>query len=148
MAKTAAKTDIVLPADATEMADQFRSIAEETLEKSREAYEKARTSVEEAQKSVEETMSKLQAANTEFGMKAISTIRKATESNLSHLEKLMGVNSFSTFVELQTAFVREQAEMAVEQSKVLQEAAQKAATDASAPVKAAIEKAAKDFKIA
>ena len=144
----AAKPEVLVPADAADMADQFRSFTDGALEQSREIYAKAKTSVEEAQKSIEATMGKVQAANTEFGLTAIAAIRKATDSNLSHLEKLMGVKSFSNFVELQTAFFREQAEMAVEQSKVLQDAAQKAAGEVVEPVKAAYEKAVKDIKIA
>jgi phasin len=144
----AVKTETVLPADAAEMADQFRAYSESALEQSRDAYAKMKSSVDDAQKAIEATVEKVQSANAELGLKAIAAVRKSTDASLSHLEKLMGVKSFSALVELQTSYFREQAEMAVAESKVLQEAAQKAVTEVTAPAKAAYEKAAKDLKIA
>jgi phasin len=144
----AVKPEALVPADAAEMADQFRAYAENALEQSREAYAKVKGSMDDAQKTVEVTFEKVQAANTDLGLKAIAAVRKSTEATLSHMEQLMAVKSVAAFVELQTAFFRKQAELAVEQSKLLQDAATKAATDVAAPAKAAYEKAAKDLKVA
>jgi phasin len=142
------KSETLIPVDATEMADQFRAYAETAVEQSRDAYAKLKVSMEDAQKTVETTFEKVQAANSDFGLKTIAAVRKSTDASLSHMEKLMGVKSFATFVELQTAFIRQQAELVVEQSKLLQDAAQKVATDVSAPAKAAYEKVAKELKVA
>lgn len=144
----AVKPEALVPADAAEMADQFRAYAENAIEQSKEAYSKVKVSVEDAQKAVEATISKVQSANADLGLKAIAAVRKSTEASLSHMEKLLGVKSFASLVELQTAFVRQQAELVVEQSKLLQDAAQKAATEVSAPAKAAYEKVAKELKVA
>jgi phasin len=143
----AVKTEALIPADATEMADQIRNMAENAVEQSRDAYAKMKESIEGAQKTAEVTFEKVQAAQTDFGMKTIAVVRKTTDAGLNHMEALMGVKSIAALVELQTAFVRQQAELVVEQSKLLQEAAQKAATEVAAPAKAAFEKAAKELKI-
>jgi phasin len=142
------KAEALIPADAAEMADQFRAYAENALAQSKDAYAKMKGAADDAQKALEATMAKAQAANTDFGLKAVAAVRKSTESSLTHVEKLFAVKTFADFVELQTAFVREQVELAVEQSKLMQDAAQKAATDVSAPVKAAYDKAAKELKVA
>ena len=90
MGKTA-QPEVFIPADAADMADQFRAFADTALEQSRDAYAKAKTSVEEAQKAIETSFSKMQAANAAFGLKAIGAMRKSTDANLTHMEKLMGV---------------------------------------------------------
>ncbi|MCU0830800.1 MAG: phasin family protein [Rhizobiaceae bacterium] len=144
----AVKTEAFMPADAAEMADQFRNYAEQALDQSRDAYAKMKVSMEDAQKAIEATVEKVQSANADLGLKAIAAIRKSTDASLTHMEKLMGVKSFSAFVELQTSFLREQTELAVSQSKLLQEAAQKTVTEVTAPAKAAYEKVAKELKVA
>jgi phasin family protein len=67
---------------------------------------------------------------------------------LSHFEALIGAKSLSEVVELQTAFLRKQVEMTVEQAKDFQTVASKAAEDVSKPIKTAFEKAMKEVKIA
>lgn len=136
------------PAQMAAAGDQFRKVAEDAMEQSKEAYGKVKVALEDSQKVVEETFSKLQAANTDLGLKSIAAVRKASDASLSHMEKLMGVKSVSEFMELQTAFIRAQTELTVAEAKLLQEAATKAANDVSAPAKAAMEDAAKAFKVA
>jgi hypothetical protein len=111
------------------MTDQFKAYAETAVEQGRDAFAKAKTQLEEAQKAAEANLDKIQASNNEFGLKAISAVRQSTEMSLSHMESLLAVKSFAAFVELQTTFVRKQAEMMVEQAKLVQDAATKAAAD-------------------
>ena len=129
MAKT---TKIETPVDMNAMTDQFKAYAETAVEQGRDAFAKAKTQLEDVQKAAEVNFDKLQAANNDFGMKAISAVRKSTELSLSHMESLFAVKSFAAFVELQTSFVRQQAEMMVEQTKMVQDAASKAATELKA----------------
>ena len=127
MAKTSSVT--------TEMnaaTDQFKAYAETAAEQGRDAFAKAKTQLEDVQKTAEVNFEKMQAANNDFGLKAISAVRKSTELSLSHMESLFGVKSFAAFVELQTSFVRKQAELMVEQTKMVQDVAAKAATDLKA----------------
>ena len=129
MAKT---TKIETPVDMNAMTDQFKAYAETAVEQGRDAFAKAKTQLEDVQKAAEVNFDKMQAANNDFGMKAISAVRKSTELSLSHMESLFAVKSFAAFVELQTSFVRQQAEMMVEQTKMVQDAASKAATELKA----------------
>jgi phasin family protein len=120
------------PTDMNAATDQFKVYAETAVEQSRDAFAKAKTQLEDVQKTAEVNFEKMQAANNDFGLKAISAVRKSTELSLSHMESLFGVKSFAAFVELQTSFVRKQAELMVEQTKMVQEVAAKAATDLKA----------------
>lgn len=129
MAKAA---KIETPVDMTVVTEQFKAYAETAVEQGRDAFTKAKTQLEDAQKAAEVNFDKMQAANNDFGLKAISAVRKSTELSLSHMESLFGVKSFAAFVELQTSFVRKQAELMVEQTKMVQDAAAKAATELKA----------------
>ena len=69
-------------------------------------------------------------------------------AGFAHLEKMVGVKTFAEALEIQSAFVRKQAEMAVDQAKEMQSASQEAFTALSAPVKEATEKAMASVKAA
>jgi hypothetical protein len=74
-------------------------------------------------------------------------VRSNTESSLAHLESLLGVKSVSELFELQTAYLRKQAEAAVEQAKAFSETSKKVAETITKPGKEAAEKAMSSFKI-
>jgi phasin len=101
---------------------------------------------EDATKTVEATLESAQAGSVELGLKAIEALRTNAENSLSHMEALLGVKSVAELFELQTAFLRKQAEVVVEQAKGLQETSKKVAEKVSAPGKSAAEKAMKSFK--
>ncbi len=105
-----------------------------------------KTVAEDATKTVEATMESAQAGSVALGLKAIEALRVNAESSLSHLEALLGVKSVSELIELQTAFIRKQAELTVEQAKAMQEATRKVAEDVSKPAKTAAEKALSTFQ--
>ena len=134
--------------DAAPFADQFRTFAEQGLAKSKEAYETMKTSVEDAQKTVETTMETAQAQSSKLSLAAINAMRANTEAGFAHLEKLIGVKSLAEAFEIQSAFVRKQAEMAVDQAKEMQTVSKEAVDALSAPVKAATEKAMASIKAA
>jgi len=134
--------------DTAPFADQFRSFAEQGLAKSKEAYDSMKTSMEDAQKTIETTMETAQAQNAKLSMTAINAMRANTEAGFAHLEKLIGVKSLAEAFEIQSAFVRKQAEMAVDQAKEMQTVSKEAVDALSAPVKAATEKAMASIKAA
>ncbi|MCI5078456.1 MAG: phasin family protein [Oricola sp.] len=134
--------------DAAPFADQLRTFAEQGLSSSKEAYENMKSSMEEAQKTIETTMETAQSESSKLSLTAINAMRANAEANFAHLEKLVGVKTLAEAFEIQSAFVRKQTEMAVDQAKEMQTAS-KAAFDAlSAPVKAATEKAMASVKAA
>jgi phasin len=151
MAKTANQTTDVFAfpgMDAAPFADQFRSFAEQGLAKSKEAYETMKSSMEEAQKSVETAVEAAQSQNSKLSLTAINAMRANSEAGFAHLEKLAGVKTLAEAFEVQSAFFRKQAEVAVDQAKEMQTVSKEAVDALSAPVKAATEKAMASIKAA
>ncbi len=134
--------------DASQATEQLRSFAEKSVEQSKEVFAKLKDGAAEAQKAIETGVEVAREASAELSLKTISAWRANAETTFAHLEALVGVKSVSELVELQSAFVRKSFETGLEQAKDFQAAAQKAAEKASAPVKDAIEKATKEFKVA
>ena len=132
--------------DPAKLSESFREFAEKGATQTKEAYAKMKEAAEDATKTVEATLESAQAGSVELGLKAIEALRTNAENSLSHMEALLGVKSVAELFELQTAFLRKQAEVAVEQAKTLQETSKKVAEKVTAPVKSASEKAMKSFK--
>jgi phasin len=151
MSKTAKQTAdaFAMPAfDATAVTDQVREFTEKGVAQSKEAYAKIKDQAEAAQKTLETTFETAQSNGTAISLKALAALRTNTEAGFAHIEALFGVKSFGEVIELQTAFVRKQAEAISGQAKELQAVASKAVEEISAPVKSAVEKAIKDVKVA
>ena len=132
--------------DPSKLSESFREFAEKGATQTKEAYAKMKEAAEDATKTVEATLESAQAGSVELGLKAIEALRTNAENSLSHMEALLGVKSVAELFELQTAFLRKQAEVVVEQAKTLQETSKKVAEKVTAPVKSASEKAMKSFK--
>jgi phasin len=133
--------------DPSKFTESFREFAEKGSVKTKEALSKVKEATEEAGKTVEATFANAQAGTVEFGMKAIEMLRTNTENSFSHLEAMLSVKSVSELFELQTGFLRKQAELAVEQAKSLSETSKKVAEQVAKPGKEAAEKAASSFKL-
>ncbi|MBB3389133.1 phasin [Rhizobium sp. BK275] len=134
--------------DPSKLAESFRDFAEKGAQQSKEAYAKLKSAGEEAGKTLEATVQTAQAGSVEIGLKAIDALRVNAESSLSHMEALLGVKSVAEFVELQTSFLRKQAELTVEQAKSLQETTKLVAEKVAKPSKEAAEKVMASFKVA
>lgn len=134
--------------DPSKFSEGFRDFAEKGAYQSKEAYAKMKVAAEEASKTVEATMQTAQAGTVELGLKAIDAMRTNAEMSLTHMESLLGVKSVAELVELQTAFIRKQAEVTVEQAKSIQDVAKKVAETVAKPGKDAAEKAMSTFKAA
>jgi len=134
--------------DPSKFSETFRDFAEKGAAQSKDAYAKMKVAAEEATKTVETTLQTAQAGTVELGLKAIEALRTNADMSLSHMEALMGVKSVAELVELQTSFIRKQAEVTVEQAKAMQEAAKKVAETVAKPGKEAAEKAMSSFKAA
>ena len=134
--------------DPSKVSESFRDFAEKGATQTKEAYAKMKDAAEDATKTVEATLESAQAGSVELGLKAIDALRTNAESSLAHMEALLGVKSVAELFELQTAFLRKQAEVTVEQAKTMQEATRKVAEQVAAPGKSAAEKAMKGFKAA
>lgn len=134
--------------DPAKLTESFREFAEKGATQSREAYSRMKAAADETTKTVEITMQSAQAGTVEIGLKAIDAFRSNADLSLSHMEALLGVKSVAELVELQTGFLRRQAEMTVEQAKTMQEATRKLAEEVTKPGKEAAEKVMATFKAA
>lgn len=134
--------------DPTKVTETMRDFAEKGAEQSKQAFTRMKTAAEDATKTVESTVQSVQAGTVDLGLKAIDALRVNAESSFAHMEALLGVKSVSEFFELQTSFLRRQAEVAVEQAKTMQDATRKLADTVSKPAKEAAEKALSGFKAA
>lgn len=133
--------------DPSKFTESFREFAEKSSVKTKETLSKVKEATEEAGKTVEATLQNAQAGTVELGLKAIEMLRTNTENSYAHLEALLGVKSVAELFELQTAFIRKQAEVAVDQAKSLQETSKKVAESVAKPGKDAAEKAMSSFKL-
>lgn len=134
--------------DPSKFSESFRDFAEKGAVQSKEAYAKMKAAAEDATKTMETTLESAQAGTVELGLKAIDALRTNADISLSHMEALLGVKSVAELVELQTSFIRKQAELTVEQAKAMQETAKKVAETVAKPGKEAAEKVVSTFKAA
>ncbi|PRD41180.1 phasin [Phyllobacterium phragmitis] len=134
--------------DANAVTDHVREFTESSVAQSKEAYAKFKDQAEVAQKTMETTFETAQSTGAELSLKAISALRANTDAGFTHLEALVGIKTFADAVELQTAFLRKQTELVVEQAKDFQSVATKAVENMTKPVKSAVEKAVNDIKAA
>lgn len=145
MAKSKKTFDIPEGVDPSQYLEQLKAMAEENLSKAKETYEQAQAAFADAQKEAEAGLNTVQEHSSKISLATLDAVRSNTETTLSHMEKLVGVKSLSEFMESQTAFIRQQAEMAAETAKSMQKLYQSAANDAAEPVKKAAEKALDAF---
>jgi phasin len=132
--------------DPAKLTQGWREFSEKSTTQSRDTYGRMKTAAEEATQTMQSTIHSAQAGSMEFGLKALDALRTNTEMSFSHMEQLIGAKSLAEVFELQTTFVRRQAEFTVEQARAMQEAAQKVAEDVAKPGKQAAEKAMDAFK--
>jgi phasin len=134
--------------DPSKLAESFREFAEKGAQQSKDAYAKMKAAGEEASKTLEATVQTAQAGTVEIGLKAIDALRVNAEASLSHMESLLGVKSVAELFELQTSFLRKQAELSAEQAKTIQETTKQIAEKLAKPSREAAEKAMASFKAA
>ena len=99
--------------DPAKMTETFRSMTQKSMEQSKEAYGRMKSAADEA--------------NADLGFQ--------------HLDALMGAKSFSEVIEMQTSYVRQQAELATSQAKELQSLTQSVAQEMMKPSRDVFEKA-------
>ncbi|MEL6919475.1 MAG: phasin family protein, partial [Pseudomonadota bacterium] len=126
--------------------EQARATAEENLNAVKANFEKTQSVLTSMQKEAEESLETAQAQSGKISMALIDTVRTNTEASLKHAEKLVGVKSVAELIEIQTSFLRAQAEHAMETSKSLQSLYQQAGTEMMEDAKSATEKTMAQMK--
>jgi len=124
----------------------FRELAEKSVEQAKASYAKLKAAAEEATDLLEDTYETARAGALEYNAKSIEAVKTNADAAFGFAKEFFAVKTLAEAVELQTSFARKQFEAVTAQIKELQETAKKVATETSAPVKAATEKALKEFK--
>ncbi|MEP3048466.1 MAG: phasin [Roseibium sp.] len=125
----------------------FREASEKGIENARDAYAKVKTAAEGATDLMEDTFETSRQGVVEFNHKAVDAAKSNADAAFSFFKDIMSAKSVAEAVELQSTFARQQFETLTTQTKDLQELATKLGSDVSAPVKDAMEKSFKDFKV-
>ena len=124
-----------------EVPEAFREFAEKGASQAKENYKKMKAVAEEATDALEETYAIATKSAADYGLKLIEAARKNTTAAFNFYGELIAVKSLAELVELSTAHTRKQFDALSVQTKELAVIAQKAAVDASEPVKASVSKA-------
>jgi len=132
--------------DPSQMNETFRAMTQKSMEQSKEAYSRMKSAADEATKALESTMENAHQGSLQLSKKAIDAMRSNAEAGFQHLDKMMSAKSFAEVIEMQTAYVRKQIEMATDQSKDMQALTQSVAKDRMKPGRDAFEKASKNAR--
>ena len=127
--------------DPAKMTETFRSMTQKSMEQSKEAYGRMKSAADEATKALETTMENAHQGSLQLSKKAIEAMRANADLGFQHLDALMGAKSFSEVIEMQTSYVRQQAELATSQVKELQSLTQSVAQEMMKPSRDVFEKA-------
>ena len=123
-----------------EVPASVRDFAEKGAAQAKETYTKIKAATDEASNAFETTYSTASKGVSTLGLKVLESARANANASFDHAIALFGVKTFSDVIELNTAFLRKQAEAVSAQTKEFGELAQKVANEAIAPVKAQVEK--------
>jgi phasin len=126
-----------------EMPEAFREIAEKGVAQAKDTCEKAKAASEEAADLLENTYAVMAKGLTEYNLKLIEIARTNARAAFDHAHELLGVKSPSEFIELSTAQMRKQFDIASAQNKELCALAQETATEAAKPLNTGVSKAFK-----
>ncbi|WP_416186630.1 phasin [Fulvimarina sp. 2208YS6-2-32] len=129
--------------DPSKMTETFRAMTEKSMEQSKDAYGRMRAAADEASKALESTMENAHQGSLQLSKKALDAMRANADLGFRHLDAMMGAKSFSEVIEMQTGFLREQAELNTTQAKEIQAMTQSVAQELMKPGKDAFDKAAK-----
>jgi phasin len=126
--------------DAKAAQERVRLAAEQSLEQTRAAYEKMKAAAEEATSSLETSYAAAARGWTEFHQKTLGAIKAHADAHFEHVKAMLAAKTMPEVIDLQTAHVKARIEAANEQIKELASVAQKVATEAGEPIKAALTK--------
>ena len=125
----------------TEMPEAFREMADKGVAYVRDTNAKAKAACEQAGDLLENTYATVAKGAQDYNHKLIEIARTNTRAAFDHAHELLGVKSASEFIELSTAQMRKQFDIASAQNRELCALAQEVATEAAEPIKTSVSKA-------
>jgi len=124
-----------------EMPEAFREMTEKGVAHAKDTYAKAKVASEEAADLFESTFACAAKGLTGYNLKLIEITRANTRAAFDYAHELIGVKSPSEFIELSTAQMRKQFEIASAQNEDLCALGQQVATETAEPIKTGVSKA-------
>ena len=124
-----------------EMPEAFREMTEKGVAHAKDTYAKAKVASEEAADLLQNTYATVAKGATDYNLKLIEIARTNTRAAFNYAHELLGVKSPSEFIELSTAQMRKQFDIASGQNEELCALAQQVATEAAKPIKTGMSKA-------
>ena len=124
-----------------EMPEALREMAVKSVEHTRDAYAKAKTACDEAADLLKRNYDNAAKHATDYNHKLIEIARTNTRAAFDNAHELLGVKSQSEFIELTTAQLRKQFEVASAQNKELCTLAQEMAAKITSTIKTNVAKA-------
>jgi phasin len=124
-----------------EMPEAFREMAEKGVEQTRNAYARAKVASEEAVDLLENTCEAAAKRATDYNRKLIAIVRTNTRAAFDNVHELLAAKSLSEFIELSTAQMRKQFDIASAQNKELCGLAQEITTEAAGAITTGVSKA-------
>ena len=124
-----------------EIPAEFREITDKGVAHARDACAKAKVASEEAADLFKNTYATVANAATDYNLKLIEIFRTNTRAAFDYAHELLGVKSPSEFIELSTAQMRKQFDIASAQNRELCALAQEVATETAESIKSRVSKA-------
>jgi phasin len=123
-----------------EVPAEFLEMTDKGIAHARDTYAKAKVASEEAADLLKNTYATVAKGATDYNLKLIEIARTNTRAAFDYAHELLGVKSPSEFIELSTAHMRKQFDIASAQNKELCALVQEVATEAAEPVKTGVSK--------
>ena len=124
-----------------EMPEAFREMTEKSVAHAKDTNAKAKVASEEAGDLLQATYATVAKGATDYNLKLIEITRANTRAAFDYAHDLLGVKSPSEFIELSTAQMRKQFDIASAQNRELCALAQEVATETAESIKSRVSKA-------
>jgi phasin len=124
-----------------EMPEAFRELAAKGVAHAKDTCEKAKAASEEAADLFQKTYATVAKGAMDYNLKLIEIARTNTRAGFDYAHELLGVKSPSEFIELSTAQMRKQFDIASAQNRECCALAQEVATEAAEPLNTGVSKA-------
>jgi phasin len=124
-----------------EMPEAFRGMTEKSVAHAKDTYAKAKVASDEAADLLQNTYATVAKGATDYNLKLMEIARTNTRAAFDYAHELLGVKSPSDFIELSTAQMRKQFDIASAQNRELCALAQEVATETAESIKSRVPKA-------
>ena len=113
----------------------FREMTEKGVNQAKDTYAKMRSAAEETTGVLENTYANASKGATDYGLRMLEMARANTNATFDYASELLSARTLGQVVEISTAHMRKQIELATEQAKELASLAQQVATHTAEPMK-------------